>query len=268
MWRRTPDWLIYFIIVALIYFNAQRYSDYHEVPQPPPPPELGPMLPSESPRDTTVLVELDAPTSGAGTAFAIDKKGHWLTARHVVDGCDEVGIRLGNARGLKVHSKVTKGQDTAVLTSKWTREPLPTDLESDRRVGEYGYFFGFPQGKPGEAAGTLLGRHKMITRGRYNTEEPILAWTEIGRTLNLRGTLGGLSGGPVLDQDGEVIGVVAAESPRRGRIYTVAPRNLQELVPDTDNDTAPRPIALSSYGVEADRYRRSRRIAQVVCLVK
>ncbi len=266
MWRRTPDWLFYFIIVALIYFNAQRYSDRFEAPQPPPPPELGPMLPSESPRDTTVLVELDEPMSGVGTAFAIDNKGSWLTARHVVDGCDQVALNLGQTRAMKVDSDVSRSNDTATLTSKWKRDPLPTDLYSTRQVGEYGFFFGFPQGKPGEAAGTLLGRHKMITRGRYNTEEPILAWTEIGRSSNLKGSLGGLSGGPVFDQDGEVIGVVAAESPRRGRVYTVAPRNLQNLVPESTG--TPRPIAVESYGVEADRYRRARRIAQVVCLVK
>ncbi len=266
MWRRTPDWLIYGIIVALIYLNAQRVADQQDSPQPPPPEELGPMLPSDSPRDPTVLVELDEPESGLGTAFAIDKKGKWLTARHVVDSCDQVGLDLGQFRAIRVSADVDAEQDTATLTSNWSREPLPTDLFSQRQIGEYGYFFGFPQGKPGEAVGSLLGRHKLIVRGRYNTEEPILAWTEIGRTLNLKGSLGGISGGPVLDKDGEVIGIIAAESPRRGRIYTVAPRSLQDIIPDQNSQG--RPIAVESYGVEADKYRRSRQIARVMCLVK
>ena len=266
MLRRTPDWLFYFLIVGLIYLNASRAAYRHDNPQPPPPEELGPLLPSESPRDTTVLVELTEPESGVGTAFSVDKKGRWLTARHVVDGCDQVGLNLGQSRAIQVETDVTRESDSAVLTTNWSRDPLAIDLFSERRIGEYGYFFGFPQGKPGEAVGALLGRHRLIVRGRYNTEEPILAWTEVGRSLNLKGSLGGLSGAPVLDSDGEVIGIVAAESPRRGRVYTVAPRSLKDLL--TDNGATGRPIAADSYGVEADRYRRKRQIAQVICLVK
>lgn len=266
MIKNVPDWLIYGTIVLLIYLNASRVSNKHDAPQPPPPPELGPMLPKESPRDVTVLVELDDPTSGIGTAFAIDKNGNWLTARHVVDGCDSVGLNLGQRRAVRVTSTVSNTTDLAVLSSNWTRDPLAADLFSQRRVGEYGYFFGFPQGKPGEAVGSLLGRHKMIVRGRYKTKEPILAWTEHGRTNGLEGSLGGLSGGPVLNANGAVVGIVAAESPRRGRIYTVAPKNLTTIFP-RDAKTTSNPIEPGTYGREADRYRRSRRIAQVICLV-
>lgn len=267
MKRRIPDWIIYGSIVLLIYLNATRAAHKEDAPQPPPPPELGPLLPTESPRDQSVLVEMGGPASGIGTAFAVDAKGTWLTARHVVDGCDEVALNIGQRRAIRVNARASKTSDTAILTSKWNRKPLPSDLLSRRTIGEYGYFFGYPQGKPGEAVASLIGRHTMIVRGRYRTEEPILAWTEIGRTRGLIGSLGGLSGGPVLDKDGEVVGIVAAESPRRGRIYSVAPRNLKDLMPRNANQE-PEPIAIDNYGLEADRYRRSRRIAQVLCLVK
>lgn len=267
MLKRLPDWIIYGTIVLLIYLNAYRTAQDEHAPQPPPPPELGPLLPLESPRDQSVLVDIGLPTSSIGTAFSIDKDGTWLTARHVVDSCDRVAINLGQGRGLKVESFISDDADTAILKSKWGRTPLPSDLYTQRQIGERGYFFGFPQGQAGEAVGSLLGRHKMIIRGRYETEEPILAWTEIGRTRGLEGSLGGLSGGPVLDKDGEVIGIVAAESPRRGRIYTVAPKNLRELMPAND-DIEKSAIDIESYGRQADRYRRARRIAQVMCLVQ
>jgi len=265
MKRFTPDWLIYGTIVLLIYLNATRAAR-HDFPHPPPPEELGELLPGESPRDPTVLVDIDAPTSGVGTAFAIDSDGNWLTARHVVDGCDNVGLKIGAERGMRLEKDISKDSDAALLKSTWKRQPIPIDATSQRQMGEYGFFFGFPQGKPGEAIGSLIGRHRLMVRGRYNTEEAVLAWTELGRTKGLNGSLGGLSGGPVLDKDGEVIGIIAAESPRRGRIYTVAPKNLREYTPD--ETVIAEPIDAQRYGTYADRYRRDRRIAQVICLVK
>ena len=264
---RIPDWMIYGLIVLLIYLNATRATQKNTPEAPPPPPELGDLLPVESPRDPAVLVDIDAPESGVGTAFAVDNKGTWLTARHVVDGCDRVALKLGTFKGMQMQASVSPDSDAAVLTSDWSRKPIPTDLDTQRQIGEHGFFFGFPQGRPGEAVGALIGRHKLIVRGRYNTEEPILAWTELGRTRGLKGSLGGLSGAPVLDKDGEAIGIVAAESPRRGRIYSVAPRNLKDLV-NTDQVLSPEPIAVETYGTHADAYRRDRRIAQVLCLVK
>ena len=68
-----------------------------------------------------------------------------------------------------------------------------------------------------------------------------------------------------MDKDGEVIGVVSAESPRRGRIYTVTPENLRTLI--TNRVGNPSALTLDTYGIQADKLRRDRRIAQVVCMV-
>lgn len=228
-------------------------------------PDLGPMLPSDSPRDEIVLVDVAPRESGMGTAFSINKNGLWLTARHVVDSCNQVGLRIGNRRIITVEAQIVQNSDLAILTSDWKRRPLPADLESQRQVGEIGYFFGYPQGKPGEVVGSLIARNRMKVRGRYTNDEAILAWSELGRSRNLKGSLGGLSGAPVLDKDGEIIGVVSAESPRRGRVYSVAPRYLRGII--TEPGTGIEPLSLETYGVAADKLRRDRRVAQVICLV-
>lgn len=263
---RIPDWSIYILIVFLIYLNAARGTP--DIDSSTPPPDLGPMLPSESPRDQAVMVEMDIPSSGIGTAFAVDNDGTWITARHVIDGCDDVGLNLGNGKRIRATSAmVSRNADIGVITTKWTREPFASDLSDARQIGEHGYLMGYPQGKPGEVVGSLIGRHRLLVRGRYSTDEAILAWTEVGRTRGLRGSIGGMSGGPVLDSDGEVIGVVAAESPRRGRVYTVAPSSLRAVIPAGVKAVAI-PVTDISYGLEADRYRRDRRIAQVICVVQ
>jgi len=259
-----PDWLLYLIILIAMIWTANRGENY--VAPPISTPELGIMLPSESPRDEQVIVDIDAPTSSVGTAFAINDTGQWMTARHVVDSCDDIGIKIGKRRTLRVSAIVSEEADLAILTSDWTRPPLPNDLNSQRQIGEAGYFFGFPQGRPGEAIGKLLGRNRMIVRGRYSSDEAVLAWSEIGRTNGMFGSLGGLSGGPALDKDGEIIGVVTAESPRRGRIYTVAPVHLRRHI--KAQNIAADPLELSAYAEKADKLRRDRRVVQVICMVK
>lgn len=264
MFRKIPDWVFYAIVVGAIYLNATRMSD--DVSAPPPPPELGELLPSESPRDDQIITQVDMPRSGTGTAFAIDRQGNWLTARHVVDGCDQVAIKIASNRILKASVEVLEKNDLAVLRTQWSRKPLPNDVKSRRQIGESGYFIGFPQGQPGEVVGSLISRSRMLVRGRYSSEESVLAWAEIGRTNGLRGSLGGLSGAPVLDKDGEVIGVVTAENPRRGRIYSVAPQALQPFFLDRTGKAEP--IQEARYGLQADRLRRDRRISQVLCFVE
>lgn len=263
---RIPDWIIYGGLLAIILANALGRSNHEEAPSPPP--ELGPALPNIRPSDPRVLVEIGDPSSGIGTAFAIDNNGTWLTARHVVDACDQVGLRLENASFVRVKVlDISQDADIAILKSDWKRPSLAQDFNTVRQIGERSFFLGFPQGNPGEAAGKLIGRRRMVIRGRYKTSEPILAWVEIGRTRGLKGSLGGLSGGPAFDADGEVIGLVTAESPRRGRIYTVSPQTLSKAVGSPSRAAKADAITMGNYGARADKYRRTRRIAQVACIV-
>lgn len=258
-----PDWWLYLAIVVAILYYANRGQP--NIAPAPPLPELGPLLPSESPRDDRILVDIEAPRSGVGTAFAITSDGDWVTARHVVDSCEVVGIKVTARQLLRIDQvDILPDADLARLSSRWTRLPLPTDLNSPRVIGETGFFFGYPQGKPGEVVGSLISRGRMQVRGRYQSDEGVLVWSELSRSRGLIGSLGGLSGGPVLDRDGELIGVVAAETPRRGRIYTVSPGNLRRVVTPTESDATD--LDLKNFAFQADRLRRDRRIAQVVCL--
>lgn len=264
--RKLPDWMIYGLILALILFAMM---DKDQPAETPPPPVLGPALPNARPSDPRVIVKIDKVRNGIGTAFAVDDHGSWLTAKHVVAGCKKVGLKLDHNKVVRVAVKRISGDsDTALLLSKWHRPPLIPDYSPSRTIGEHGFFIGFPQGKPGEAAGALIGRRRMIVSGRYRSNESILAWSEIGRSSNIVGSLGGLSGGPVFDHDGEVIGLVSAENVKRGRVYTVAPNSLKALVPNPDEHGDKSPMSVKNYGRRADKLRRTRQVAQVYCLVK
>ena len=90
-----------------------------------------------------------------------------------------------------------------------------------------------------------------------------------GRTGGLRGTLSGMSGGPVLDTQGKVIGVTVAESVRRGRIYTASPASIGELLKReavAAQGQSAGALNTDNYGPTADKLRRELTVAQVVCV--
>jgi serine protease Do len=305
---RVPDWLIYSLALFAVVFalmSRGEDSDAPEVPPPPLPPITAPpkppplqnqkppvpgeevpgalppvveekpsdgiLLPGPSEMDPRIMVEVGPVQSGIGTAFAIDDRGWWITARHVVDSCQRVGLVVsGNSAAPVQDVKVSTFADLALLRTPGAPDALRLDpTEDDFVLAQKGFHVGFPQGNPGEATSRLLGRHKLVARGRYDLDEPVLAWAEVGRTRGLVGTLSGMSGGPVFDENGRVIGVTVAESARRGRLYTASPSSIVQLLNEAnvnpDGADAGR-FTVENYGPMADRLRRDLAVAKVICV--
>ena len=269
---RLPDWLIYaVVVVALLLAAIGRQERADAPPAPPPTPEAeGTALGPASPFDPSVVVEVSNKTeAGAGTAFSISPGGVWVTARHVVEGCKQAAIVVAPGRGVAATVRIDPSAETAILTTDGGAPALPLGLSQRLRRGERAFHMGFPQGRPGEASSRLLGRENLVVQGRGARTEPVLVWAETGRTDGLKGTLGGLSGAPALDDQGRVVGVTIAEAPRRGRIYTTSretPARALKAAGQRFPDTAGQPIAADNYGRMADDLRRNLRVAQVVCL--
>ena len=274
MLRIVPDWLLYLIVitaVVFVLFRVDRRADAPEPYQPETPDSGGAFLPPPSVYDPEVLVEVGPVASGMGSAFAISEEGWWLTARHVVDGCQHVGLIVSRGAAVRVTNvKRALFADLALLRTERAPEALAIDTsERNFQIGQRAFHVGFPQGRPGEAYSRLIGRETLVARGRYDLEEPVLAWAEQGRTSGLRGSLAGISGGPALATNGQVIGVTIAESARRGRIYTAAPSSIMRLLRlehiEAQGAPAPR-LTADNYGQESDDLRRQLAVAQVVCV--
>jgi serine protease Do len=293
---RIPDWVVYAVVLAVIVgtlfssgsgenddpFRPSTEIAETETRVSPPPlrrsdadtpatTDAGEALPESHPFDERVLVQVGDAEDGIGTAFAINEAGAWLTARHVVDGCSKVGLAVGNGRMVRVDEvRTSDDTDLALLITDRAPVALKLDLDRELHLGEAGFHVGFPQGLTGEAYSALESRSNLVTRGRYAMEEPVLAWAEQGRSDGIEGTLSGMSGGPVFDRGGAVIGVTVAESPRRGRIYSASPDSIRRFL-DSQGLVAPgidaRPISSSSYAAEADRLRDSRAVVKVLCRV-
>lgn len=270
--RLIPDWLLYIIVIAAVVFVLFKVDQRADAPEAlPQSAQDGSYLPPPSVYDPEILVEVGPVSSGLGSAFAISGEGWWVTARHVVDACQRVGLVVTRGSAVPVNQvRIAQFADLALL--KTDRAPAPLALDTSERhfqVGQRAFHMGYPQGHPGEAYSRLIGRETLVARGRYNVEEPVLAWAELGRTHGLRGSLAGMSGGPAIASNGQVIGVTVAESSRRGRIYTAAPSTILRLLGvehvQAEGNPAPR-LTPENYGQQSDDLRRSLAVAQVVCI--
>ena len=269
---KLPDWLIYAAVVFALIVAAIGRREVADAPAPPPPVpgEHGVPLGPASPFDPAVVVAApERPATGSGTAFSVADDGVWLTARHVVEGCRQAAIVVANGRGVAARVRIDRRGEAAVLTTGGGAPAMPLGLSLPLKRGERAFHPGYPQGSAGEVTSRLLGREKLVVKGRGARSEPVLVWAEVGRTDTLKGALSGLSGAPALDAAGRVVGVTIAEAPRRGRIYTTAPETVRQTLAANPRRASSfavgEPITTENYGRVADSLRRDLRVAQVVC---
>lgn len=267
-----PDWVIYAAVVGVLVVASLNRGERADAPQLAEDDDIGgELLGPVTPFDPTVVV--DAPEGDVqpqmGTAFSVASDGRWITARHVVEGCRQPALVIDKNRALAADVRLAARADVALLLTDGGPPALPVAKDEALYKGQRAYHPGYPQGKPGAVASRLIGRETLRLKGRGSYEEPVLAWAESGRTKGLQGTLSGLSGAPVLDRQGRVLGVTIAEAPRRGRIYTTAPDSFIAAVGTelgNESEILGQAVTTRNYGAVSDQLRRELRVAQVVCL--
>ena len=136
---------------------------------------------------------------GLGSGFILRDDGVILTNAHVVDGADEVVVRLNDKREFK--AKVLgadKATDVAVLRIE--AKDLPTvkiGSAVNTRVGEWVLAIGSPYGFESSAsAGIISAKSRSLPDDNY------VPFIQTDVAVNP-----GNSGGPLFNMDGEVIGV-------------------------------------------------------------
>jgi S1-C subfamily serine protease len=231
-------------------------------------------LPPPAAGDPAVDIAVPAEAkSSTGTAFSLDGRGIWMTARHVADGCSRIFVLTGPRVGYLARSVyIHRTADVAILRTD-RGAPHVAFSREEPRFNQTAFHYGYPKGEPGAVISTLIGRATMRARGRYNTNEPVLVWAERERVPEGDEHLGGISGGPVFDTTGHVIGTTVAGSTRRGRVFTADMSSIRAALAranvtpaDESSATVPRPTARN--WVEIGSQLRARlTVAKVVCLV-
>jgi len=232
-------------------------------------PKLGQPLAPASLFDPAIWVSTPPPGPGAGTAFSVDGRGVWLTARHVVEGCGRTVIVTAPGHGVAARVQITPGRETAVLITRGGAPALPIAPAGDLKRGEHLFHPGFPRERPGEAASELLRRATLLVGWRGLRAQPVLTLAEEGRWPALRGSLAGLSGAPVLDAEGRVLGVTVAENPRRRRLYATTPASLRAALAGagvTPSAAAGEALSPATWRGASDALRANLSVAEVECL--
>lgn len=265
-------WFVILLIgIAALAFSEDRILGEASVEAHRPP--AGPPLPDETPANPVLVIESDTSSDRIGTGFAIGP-GLWMTASHVVEGCGTLGVVTSATGGLRAALVAAHPvADVSIIRTASSGPALALALTGDGlNVGQTAFHFGFPEGRPGDAASRLIGRMKARTPGRRGLEQ-ILAWAETSR-VPATPSLGGMSGGPTVDMEGRVVGVTIAESVRRGRIFTAAPASMAGAVRLSGTSPAGTPSAgarretltPAGYPAHGDMLRRQLTVTQIVCL--
>jgi Do/DeqQ family serine protease len=137
-----------------------------------------------------------------GSGVIVDKEGYILTNNHVVEGAEKIKIRLNDGREF---TAILKGQDSrtdlAVLHIKAKDLPVAALGDSDKlEVGEWAIAIGSPFGLEHTVTVGVISAKGRSGLGTGTYEDFIQTDASINP---------GNSGGPLINIDGEVVGINA-----------------------------------------------------------
>lgn len=151
----------------------------------------------------------DSPATGLGSGVIIDSKGVVLTNNHVVEGANEITIVLADGRQFKAVDVKTDRQSDLAVVRVQSESPLPAARLGDSDKLEIGDWV-LAIGNPFELEST-------VSAGIISAKSRALA--QVGRANFLQTDAAinpGNSGGPLVNLEGEVVGISTAIASRSG----------------------------------------------------
>jgi S1-C subfamily serine protease len=146
-----------------------------------------------------------AEAQGVGSGVIINEDGTILTAHHVVDGARTIEVTFADGTEALALVLETLPNDLAILrANKLPSLIVPAVLGGSPQVGDEAYAVGNPLGLTGSfTSGVISGLNRSIPvqRGRVQLSNLI----QFDAAVNP-----GSSGGPLLNRDAQVIGIVTA----------------------------------------------------------
>ncbi len=165
-------------------------------------------------------------TSALGSGFVIDKSGYIVTNNHVIDGADEIIIKFKNDKEFKAE---IVGADPLTDLALLKIDPKGADITpialgdiNKSEIGDWVVAIGNPLGLGGTVtAGIISAKGRVLGDGPYDN------FVQTDASINP-----GNSGGPLLNMNGEVIGVnTAIIQSAQGLGFAVPVNMLSDILP-------------------------------------
>ena len=170
------------------------------------------------------------PHGGLGSGFIVDDAGHVVTNNHVVEGAEDIRVRLSDGREFEARIQGRDpSTDLAVLRIEDPKDlPRPLELVDDAEVevGDWVLAIGSPFGLSRTVSSGIVSATGRGNVGVTDYENFIQTDAAVNP---------GNSGGPLVDLDGRVVGVNTAIASRTGGNHGVAfavPSHLAAMVVD------------------------------------
>jgi len=143
--------------------------------------------------------ERELEQQSVGSGFVISSDGYLITNAHVVDGADEVNVKLTDKREFKAKVVgVDKRTDIALLKIEAKDLPKVTIGDPDKlKVGEWVVAIGKPFGLENTMTAGIVS-----AKGRDLPQENLVPFIQTDAAVNP-----GNSGGPLFNLKGEVVGI-------------------------------------------------------------
>jgi len=139
---------------------------------------------------------------GIGSGFLISEDGYILTNNHVIEGADEIKVKLSNGKEFtgKIIGRDPKTDLALVKIDATKLHPLKLGRSKDLKVGEWVMAVGSPFGlEQTVTAGIVSAKGRVIGSGPYDD------FIQTDASINP-----GNSGGPLINMEGEVVGINTA----------------------------------------------------------
>ena len=139
---------------------------------------------------------------GIGSGFIISEDGYILTNNHVIEGADEIKVKLSNGKEFigKMIGRDPKTDLALIKIEAPSLQPLKLGNSETLKVGEWVMAVGSPFGlEQTVTAGIVSAKGRVIGSGPYDN------FIQTDASINP-----GNSGGPLINMKGEVVGINTA----------------------------------------------------------
>jgi S1-C subfamily serine protease len=178
---------------------------------------------SSTPSNSTLY---EPKIKGFGTGFFISKKGHILTCYHVVEDSDRIEVKVGDALHSAKVIRKDSINDLAVLKIAGSFPSLAFSGKQIAKMGQEAFTIGYPNP-------VLQGVNAKLTKGSVSS---LTGFQDDLRLYQISIPVQpGNSGAPLLDMNGDVIGIIVAmlDAKTAFRMSGSIPQNVNYAVKST-----------------------------------